>query len=188
MFALGHWGVEPDIVTFAKGVTSAYLPLGGVIASKAIHDVILEAPAAERFMHAATYSGHPTCCAVGVKNLEIIEREKLVERAATMGARLQAGVRTLRDLPGVGDVRGLGLMAGIELVTDKATKAPATGVGGRILGEARKRGLITRIRAGATGDYPIGDTICVAPPLIVTEAQIDRIIEILRESIEAVLR
>jgi adenosylmethionine-8-amino-7-oxononanoate aminotransferase len=139
-------------------------------------------------MHAATYSGHPTCCAVGVKNLEIIEREKLVDRAATMGARLLAGARTLRDLPGVGDVRGLGLMAGIELVTDKATKAPATGVGGRILGEARKRGLITRIRAGATGDHPIGDTICVAPPLIVTEAQIDRIIEILRESIEAVLR
>lgn len=187
MFALGHWGVEPDMVTFAKGVTSAYLPLGGVIASKPVHDVILEAPTTERFMHAATYSGHPTCCAVGLKNLEILEREKLVERAATMGARLQARVQTLRDLPGVGDVRGLGLMSGIELVTDKGTKAPATGVGGRIIAEARQRGLITRIRAGQAGEYPIGDTICLAPPLIVTDAQIDRIVEILRESIAAVM-
>jgi putrescine---pyruvate transaminase len=72
------------------------------------------------------------------------------------------------------------------LVTDKTTKAPATGVGGRVLAEARKRGLITRIRAGQAGDYPIGDTICLAPPLIVTETQIDRIIQILRESITAV--
>ncbi|MGH7185889.1 MAG: aspartate aminotransferase family protein, partial [Pseudomonadota bacterium] len=184
-FALDHWGVQPDIVTFAKAVTSAYLPLGGAMVSREIHQSILDAPAAERFMHAGTYSGHPTCCAVGLANLDIFEREHLVERAAAMGARLQAGLQTLRDLPMVGEVRGLGLIAGIELVKDKTTKEPALGVAGKVLGEARKRGLITRPRTGQGGDYPIGDTICLAPPLVITEAQIDRIIEILRASIPA---
>jgi len=184
-FALEHWNVQPDIMTFAKGVTSAYLPLGGAMVSKEIHQAILEAPPAERFMHAATYSGHPTCCAVGLRNLEIMEREGLIERAQTVGARLQAGLQTLRDLPVVGDVRGLGLIAGIELVQDKATRAPAVGLGGRVVAEARQRGLLVRIRTGAAGDHPIGDTVCVAPPLVVTEAQVDRIVEVLRESITA---
>jgi len=185
-FALGHWGVQPDLVTFAKGVTSAYLPLGGVIVSRDVHQTILDAPVTERFMHAATYSGHPTCCAVALRNLDIIEREGLAGRATVVGARLLAGLQTLRDLPRVGDVRGLGLMCGIELVEDKATKAPALGLGARILAEARKRGMISRMRAGQGGDYPIGDTVCVAPPLIVTETQVDRIVEILRESITTV--
>ena len=184
-FALDHWGVQPDVVTFAKGVTSAYLPLGGVMVSREIHRSIQEAPAAERFMHAATYSGHPTCCAVGLANLDILEREGLVERAGALGQRLLSRLAGLRDLPSVGDVRGLGLMAGVELVEDKQTKAPAVGLGGRVLTEARKRGLITRMRAGQTGDHPIGDTICLAPPLVTTEAQIDRIVEILREAIVA---
>ena len=186
-FALEHWGVTPDIMTFAKGVTSAYLPLGGVIVSKEIHRTILDAPPAQRFMHAATYSGHPTCCAVGLRNLDIFEQEQLVDRAATMGARLLAGLQTLRDLPAVGDVRGLGLMCGVELVEDRQAKSPALGLGARVLAEARSRGLITRMRAGQAGDYPIGDTICLAPPLVITEAQVDRIVEILRESIVAVI-
>src|SRR4051812_45436338 len=117
-FALGHWGVEPDLVSFAKGVTSGYLPLGGVIVSKRVHDALLAAPMDRRFMHAATYSGHPVCCAVGLRNVEIIESEGLVERAAVMGRRLIAGLEELRDLPVVGDVRGLGMMCGVELVTD----------------------------------------------------------------------
>jgi adenosylmethionine-8-amino-7-oxononanoate aminotransferase len=184
-FALGHWGVQPDVVTFAKGVTSAYLPLGGAMVSRDVHKAILEAPAAERFMHAATYSGHPTCCAVALRNLDIFEREGLVERAAPMGARLLAGLQTLRDLRAVGDVRGLGLMCGVELVADQGTKAPALGLGGKVVAEARKRGLITRIRAGQGGEHPIGDVVCLAPPLVVTEAQVDRIVEILRASITA---
>ncbi len=184
-FALDHWGVQPDIVTFAKAVTSAYLPLGGAMVSREIHQAILDAPAAERFMHAATYSGHPTCCAVGLANLDIFEREHLVERAASMGTRLQAGLQTLRDLPGVGEVRGIGLIAGVELVKDKATKEPALGPGARVIAEARNRGLMTRMRGGQGGDYPIGDTICLAPPLVITEAQVDRIVEVLRDSIKA---
>src|SRR5205814_858519 len=87
-FALEHWGVEPDMVSFAKGVTSAYLPLGGVIVSREIQEAINGAPSDMKFTHAATYSGHPTCCAVGLANVEIIDREGLVERAAGMGAYL----------------------------------------------------------------------------------------------------
>ncbi|MEO8713804.1 MAG: aminotransferase class III-fold pyridoxal phosphate-dependent enzyme, partial [Acetobacteraceae bacterium] len=84
-FALGRWNVEPDIVSFAKGVTSGYLPLGGIILSREVHRALEEAPAAERYMHAATYSGHATCCAVGLANIDVIERDGLVERAAVMG-------------------------------------------------------------------------------------------------------
>jgi adenosylmethionine-8-amino-7-oxononanoate aminotransferase len=186
-FALGHWGVEPDIMSFAKGVTSAYLPLGGIILSDRVHGTLLEAPADQKFMHAATYSGHPVCCAVGLSNVDIIEREGLVARASVMGRRLMAGLETLRELPAVGDVRGLGLMCGVELVEDQATKKPAIGLGGRVVREARSRGLIARIRGGSA-DPPAGDTITLAPPLMTPEETIDRIPTILRESIIAATR
>jgi adenosylmethionine-8-amino-7-oxononanoate aminotransferase len=185
-FALEHWGVQPDLVTFAKGVTSAYLPLGGVMVSRQIHEAIERAPQAERFMHAATYSGHPTCCAVGLANLDIFERERLVSQAATLGARLQQKAQTLRSLRAVGDVRGVGLMCGIELVSDQATKAPALGVGAKVVAEARRRGVLLRTRTGQAGEHPIGDTICLAPPLVITDEQIDRLVDVLRESITAV--
>jgi putrescine aminotransferase len=183
-FALGHWGIEPDLVSFAKGVTSGYLPLGGVILSKGVHQAIETAPADRKYMHAATYSGHPVCCAVGLSNVGIIENEGLVERAAVMGKRLLEGLETLRDLPAVGEVRGLGMMCGIELVTDKATKAPAIGLGPRVVREAFARGLLPRNRAGSA-DPPVGDTICLAPPLMTPEETIDRIPAILREAILA---
>ncbi|HZK92260.1 MAG TPA: aspartate aminotransferase family protein [Stellaceae bacterium] len=183
-FALGHWDVEPDLVSFAKGVTSGYLPLGGVIASKRIHDAILSAPLDRRFMHAATYSGHPVCCAVGIVNVGIIEEDKLVERAAVEGKKLLAALDELRNLPNVGDVRGLGMMCGVELVTDKSSKAPAIGLGARVAREAMARGLLLRIRAGSA-DPAIGDTVCLAPPLMTPEETLRRIPEIVRESIIA---
>src|SRR5689334_6896986 len=186
-FALDHWGVEPDLVSFAKGVTSGYLPLGGVIASRRVHEAIESAPADRKFMHAATYSGHPVWCAVGLANVGIIESEGLVERAAAMGRRLLAGLEELRDLPAVGDVRGLGMMCGVELVSDRATKAPALGLGARFTREALARGLLPRIRAGSA-DPPIGDTICLAPPLSTPTEVLDRIPQILREALLAATR
>jgi len=186
-FALGHWGVEPDLVTFAKGVTSAYLPLGGVLVSRKVHQVMLDAPADQKFMHAATYSGHPACCAVGLRNVEILERENLVERAAIMGRRLLAGLEGLRDLAVVGDVRGLGLMCAVELVVSKDTKEPAIGLGGRVAREAMTRGLFTRIRAGGANPA-IGDTVCVAPPLMTPAETIDRMVDILRASIVVAMK
>jgi putrescine---pyruvate transaminase len=186
-FALGRWGVEPDLVSFAKGVTSGYLPLGGVLASKRVHEAIESAPADRRFMHAATYSGHPVCCAVGLRNVEIIESEGLVERAAEMGKRLLARLEELRDLASVGDVRGLGMMCGVELVTDRSTKAPALGLGARLTREALNRGLLLRVRPGSA-DPRVGDTICLAPPLMTPPEVLDRIPQILRQAISATVQ
>jgi putrescine aminotransferase len=183
-FALGHWGVEPDLVSFAKGVTSGYLPLGGVIAARHVYEAIESAPYDRRFMHAATYSGHPVCCAVGLRNVEIMESEGLIERAALSGRRLLSGLEGLRDLPAVGDVRGLGMMCGIELVADRGTKAPALGLGPHVAREALARGLLARTRPGSA-DPALGDTICLAPPLSTPTETIDRLPEILRAAIIA---
>jgi len=189
-FALGHWNVEPDIVSFAKGVTSAYLPLGGILLARHVHEAILDAPADQRFMHAATYSGHPTCCAVGLRNLEIMERENVIEQAAENGRRFVANLMTLRDLPKVGDVRGFGMMGAIEFVEDKDTKQPLVGGANQVAVEARNRGLMLRVRPGTPGEFPtaMGDTICLAPPLTTPSEQLDRAIDILRKSIQAVFR
>jgi adenosylmethionine-8-amino-7-oxononanoate aminotransferase len=184
-FALGHWGVEPDLMSFAKGVTSGYLPLGGVMISKQIHEAIEDAPMDEKFMHAATYSGHPVCCAVGLANIDIIERDGLVERAQVEGDRFRKGLETLLSLPAVGEVRGIGMLAAIELVEDKGSKKPALGLGGKVVAEAGKRGLIMRQRGGADGPPASGDSLCLAPPLMTPAATLDRIVQIVGESIEA---
>jgi adenosylmethionine-8-amino-7-oxononanoate aminotransferase len=178
-FALSRWGVEPDIMSFAKGITSGYLPLGGIMVSEPIRQAILSVPPEKRWMHAFTYSGHPTCCAVALRNLDILEREGLVERSAKMGERLLKGLKTLSSLAAVGDVRGLGLMCAVELVADKVSKAPfppARKVGEEVRRAVEARGLFTRIR---------GDVILLAPPLVITEAQVDRIVQILGEAIPA---
>ena len=181
-FGLEYYGIEPDIVKFAKGITSGYIPLGGIGVSDRIREVMNSVPPDKRWMHAYTYSGHPTCCAVALANIDILEREGLVERAATLGRRLLDGLHTLAALPGVGDLRGLGMMAAIELVADKATKqpcAPAANVGPRVAAEMLKRGLFTRV---------VGETICLAPPLVASEDEVDRIIEIVGAAIRALGR
>jgi adenosylmethionine-8-amino-7-oxononanoate aminotransferase len=138
----------------------------------------------EKFMHAATYSGHPVCCAVGLRNIDILEQEGLPERAAVMGKRLLTGLESLNSLPVVGEVRGLGMMCGVELVEDKASRKPAIGLGPRVVAEAMKRGLIIRQRGG--GGTPVsGDSLCIAPPLMTPEATLDRIVSIVGESIQA---
>ncbi|HSB82513.1 MAG TPA: aspartate aminotransferase family protein [Candidatus Methylomirabilis sp.] len=180
-FALTRWGVQPDILSFAKGITSGYLPLGGIMVSRPILDAMLSAPYADRWMHAYTYSGHATCCAVGLRNLEILEKEGLVENAAKMGARLLAGMRTLMDLKAVGEVRGLGLMVGVELVADRATKAtfdPAKQIVNKVRAELEARGVFTR---------SMRDILAFAPPLVITEAQVDKLVESTRGAIAAVL-
>lgn len=180
-FALEHWGVQPDLMTVAKAITSAYVPLAGFIVSQRVHEAIMEAPADKKFMHGYTNAGHPTACAVALRNLQIIEEEGLVERAAEMGERLLAGLRSLEH-PNIGEVRGLGLIAAVELVADTSTRTPfdpKEGVGMRVLREMRQRGVITRVR---------GDSIVLAPPLVTTAEQVDRIIEVVGDSIQTVVR
>jgi adenosylmethionine-8-amino-7-oxononanoate aminotransferase len=181
-FALERYGVQPDIMSFAKGITSGYLPLGGIGISERIYKVIADAPPDRRWMHAFTYSGHPTACAVGLANLDIIEREDLVAQADRKGHKLLAGLKELAGLDGVGDVRGIGLLAGIELVEDKATKKafpPSKKVGERVYSECVRRGLLSRFR---------GDIYVLAPPFVITDQQIDRIINVVAEAIPAALK
>jgi putrescine aminotransferase len=180
-FALEHWNVQPDIVSFAKGVTSAYLPLGGIMVSQSIQNAINEAPLDLKFMHAATYSGHPTCCAVGLANVAIIEREGLVDRAAKMGKWFVDTLKQqLEPLPLVGQVRGLGLMAAVELVDASATGSAyydnAVAAAGRVVARCTEKGMLPR---------RLNNTICMAPPLISSEEQLSRLIEVLAESIQA---
>jgi putrescine aminotransferase len=176
-FALRHFNVEPDIVSFAKAVTSAYVPLSGVIISKQIHEAILNSEA-DRFMHGFTNSAHPTACAVALRNLQIFDDESLVENSASLGEHLHAGLRTLLDEDGVGDVRGLGFIGGVQIVEDKETMKPFSvelNVGPRLVGAAKERGLISR---------NLADNYLIAPPLVTTPEQVDQIVEILRESIK----
>ncbi len=180
-FALEHWGVQPDIMSFAKGITSAYLPLGGIMVSRQIQDAINNAPSDLKYMHAATYSGHAVCCAVGLANLGIIEREGLVERAASVGAWFQQQLASqLQSLPIVGQVRGIGMMAAVELVDPGASGSPyydnAVATTGGVVQRCVDKGVLAR---------RLNNTICMAPPLISTEQQLSRLVEVLAESIRA---
>jgi adenosylmethionine-8-amino-7-oxononanoate aminotransferase len=191
-FALTHWGVQPDIQSFAKAVTSGYEPLGGIVVSREIHETMNSVAPENRWMHAYTYSGHPTCCAVGLANVEIMERERLWERSAKMGTRLHAGLLQIqKELAAVGDVRGgKGLIAAVELVGDRATKAgfPADQkVGARVRREMEKRGLVTRARSFPVPGGTVAEQIFLAPPLVITEAELDRLLDAVRGAIAAVV-
>lgn len=180
MWGLSNWNVLPDMMTLAKGITSGYLPLGGVMMSDAIAGLInsLEKPA--QWMHAATYSAHPTCCAVALANLDIIEREGLVERAATMGERMQAHIRRLADHPLVGEGRGMGMVGALELVKDKATNAlfdPEGRTAARVRDVAQRKGLILRA---------VRDILCLAPPLVIHESELEETFDILASSLDTV--
>jgi len=191
-FALSHWNVTPDILCFAKGVTSGYLPLGGMMVTRTIKDAMDSVAPEDRWMHAYTYSGHPACCAVANRNIEIMERERLYENAAAMGTRLEAGLQeAFAHHPHAGDVRGgLGLLAAVEFVEDRGTKknfASELKFAANLKAEMRKRGVITRTRP-AVGPHPApGDILFFAPPLVVTEADIDRLVCAARDSVKAVL-
>ena len=180
MFGLQHYDVEPDLMQFAKSITSGSLPLGGI----GMNDEIAEAIASsgKPWMHAYTYSGHPTTCAVGLATLDIVEAEDLPGQAASKGeAMLQKYKDALGGHPHVGDIRGQGMMHGIELVKDKSTKEwfePEFALGAKLTKAMIDRGLYTRVRS---------EVVCSAPPLNTDEATIDRMVEIVHESIVDVL-
>ncbi len=178
MFGLEHWGVQPDMIQFAKAVTSGYFPLGGIGISDAIAATLDSGEAV--WMHAYTYSAHPVGCAVALRNLEIIVAEDFPTQAAEKGEYLLKNLRAaLADHPHVGEIRGKGLMTAIELVRDKATKEefPAEdNMGAKLHLETQKRGLFSRLR---------GDVFCIAPPVISSREILDRIVEIMSDSVRA---
>lgn len=177
MFALNRYGVQPDILSFAKGITSGYLPLGGIQISDEIRDTIWGADPTEAWNHGYTYSGHATTCAVALKNIEILERDNVVENAQKMGERLRAGLNSLRDeFDMVDNVRGFGLLNGFELVKDRETREPA-GIGKQVMKACVERNLWMRA---------IGDTIALSPALVITEEEVDEIVNILGSALDAV--
>ncbi len=184
-FAIQHWNVGPDMIVVAKGMSSGYAPLAGVVVKRSIMDTIREASGL--FSHGYTYGGNPLGAAVGVFVLEYLRDNKLIERSAEMGEYLQARLATLRAHPSVGDVRGLGLLAGIEFVRDRATKAPfdpAIAYGLAVVQEATRRGLLVYPGSG-TVDGVAGDHILLAPPFIITSEEIDTAVRLLDETLTA---
>jgi len=176
-FALKHWNVKPDILAFAKAITSGYAQLGGIQISDEIRATMETAADSEAYMHGYTYSGHAMACAVGLKNLEIMEREEFPKRARGLGQRLLDGLKTLKEFSFVGDVRGLGLVCGVEIVSNKETKAADPTMTMKIFKAAQERGLRTR---------PLGNTLAFSPPLSINEDEVDEIIKRLAAAMDGV--
>ena len=187
-FAIEQSGVTPDIITFAKGVSSGYAPLGGVILHERIVQALLEHGASPQLPF--TYAGHPVSAAAGLAVLDYMSTHGLVARVRELEPYFFERLRSLQALPWVGDVRGRGLLAGIELVRDRSSKdtfAPGLRVAARVADEALRRGLI--VLPGHTGmvDGVAGDHLVLAPPYVVTREEIDEIVRILGAAMEAVI-
>lgn len=181
---LGEWfaseklfGIQPDIITSAKGLTSGYIPLGATIFSDRIFDVISDPGRGRYLPMGLTYAGHPVACAAALKNIEIIDNEGILEHVRDVGPYLIEQLETLKDLPMVGDVRGSHLMVCIEFVRDTATGEPypyQIDIGKRVSNECDELGLIVR---------PVENLNIMSPPLIITRDDVDFIVETLRTAI-----
>jgi len=181
------WGsetfeIQPDILTCSKAITSGYLPLAAILISDEVYQGLRDGSRMiGTFAHGFTQSGNPTCCAVALKTLELMEKRKLVQHVREVGPRLQEGLRAFANHPLVGEVRGVGLLGGIELVADKASRrpfAPAQRVGAYCAERAQTHGLILR---------PMLDTIGFCPPLIIQAEQIDELLGRFRLALDETL-
>ena len=182
-FGMDHWGVRPDILTTGKGLTSGYLPGGAVLASAHVVETV---NAAGGFHHGFTYSHHPVVAAAGLAVMRYLERHDLITRAATVGEHLLSRLRGLTDLSVVGDLRGCGLMAAVEIVRDRANREPfpaAARMAQKIQTEALQRGAIVYASGGQVSGA--GDLIMLGPPLVIEKEQVDEVVTILRDSITA---
>jgi putrescine---pyruvate transaminase len=184
MFGVENWGIIPDILTLAKGITSGYIPLGAVVISERIHQELIKYSNGTLF-HGFTYSGHPTACMVALKNIEIIEKEQLVQNAEWMGVELYKGLKTLEEHHWtVSGVRNIGLLAAFELYQDRGTNTrfdSSLMVAPRLVQECLKRNLVIRAVT-----YEGTDTIVLAPPLIINKEEIAAIVNIFSDALSAV--
>lgn len=179
-FAIAEWGVEPDLITLGKAIASGYAPLAAMVVSEKIRDGLAQGTG--RFVHGLTYSGNPTSCFIGLKVLDIMHREQLFTRAAAAGAYLRAGLVELATKHAViGEIRGRGLLWGIELMADRARRTafdPSAGVARRMVEGMRRRGVI--IVQGLAGS---GDQIQLSPPFTIADAEIDLLLAALDETL-----
>ncbi len=177
-FGSDFYGLKPDMMTIAKGLTSGYIPMGGLIVRDEVVAVLNEGG---DFNHGFTYSGHPVAAAVALENIRILREEKIVERVnAETAPYLQKRLRELSDHPLVGEVRGVGLLGAIELVKDKTTRERYTGKGAGMICRTFcfNNGLIMRA---------VGDTMIIAPPLVISFAEIDELVEKARKCLDLTL-
>jgi len=186
MFGCDKYGIEPDLITVAKGLTSAYAPLSAAIVGEKVYKVMEEgADRVGAFSHGYTYSGHPIGVAAANAVLDIVEQEDIPGNAARVGAYLQNNLKEVfGSLPIVGEVRGVGLMAALEFVADPATKKrfdPALKVGARVSKAARDLNLIARA-------MPHGEILGFAPPLVTTEKEVDQIIDLAHQAVQKVIK
>ena len=185
---LGAWfgspqlGLEPDMMATAKGLTSGYFPMSAAFISEPIWEVLkIGSDKIGAFMHGYTYSGHPVGAAVALANIALIEKENLISTAKTNGAYLHEQLQTLMNLPNVGEIRGAGLIAGIQLVSDKHSKEnfdASLKIPLKVSTMAREKGVIVR-------PLPTVGTLAVSPPLIITKSEIDTLVQTLTDSISA---
>lgn len=182
-FGHQNYGVEPDIVTMAKGITSAYFPLSATAVKREIYEGFAGDTQYERLRHVNTFGGHPAGCAVAIRNMEIMEEEDLPGRSAKMGERLREDISELEDHPNVGDIRNKGLLFGIELVEDKETKQPADPekIAAAMSG-CKERGLIIANNADTVAG--LNNVLTLSPPLSITDEDLEFIAQTLRECFE----
>ncbi len=186
-FAFQHYEAVPDIVTISKGISSGYSPLGAIIASDEIYETIRHSPSGS-FVHGHTFAGNPLSAAVGLEVIRIIKEENLLERVVRLGAYLSKKLNALKKgHPTVGDVRCKGLLAGVEIVANRRSKKPFShtlGISSRLAGLCLEKGLYLYPGSGSY-DGLNGDHLLIAPPYIITEPQIDEMMEMLTSAIEA---
>lgn len=183
-FGINHWNVTPDIIVTGKGISSGYAPLAAVIAHERIYDAFVKGSGI--FTHGYTYVEHPLSCAIGLAVQQYMEKNNLVERSARIGSLMLKKLARLSELPIVGDVRGKGLLMGVEFVKDKEKKTPferELQVQEKIVDRCFKKGLV--LVPGIPGNVNgiLGDQIQITPPYIITEEVMDKSIDILEESI-----
>ncbi|PLR92031.1 aspartate aminotransferase family protein [Bacillus sp. T33-2] len=179
-FGYMNYGVKPDIITMAKGLTSGYLPLSATAVKREIYDAYAGNGQYDHFRHVNTFGGNPAACALALKNMEIIENENLIERSKVLGERLIEQLEALKTHPYVGDIRGKGLLVGIELVRNKDFKEPIElNKINRVIASCKEKGLIV----GKNGDTVAGynNVLQLAPPLIITEKELAFIVDTVTE-------
>jgi len=183
MFAHQHCGVTPDLLTLAKGIASGYMPLAATVAKRKVFEAFLgEVGGLEHFRHVNTYGGHPVACAVALRNIEILEREGLVERAGEVGRALLAKLQPLARHPNVGDIRGKGLLIGIELVEDVESRRPlATSRLAAVAAACARNGVMVGRTTNTTPE--LSNVLILAPPFTLADDEA----ELLVSTLEAAL-
>jgi len=182
-FAIEHWDVTPDMIATAKGIAGGYIPLGATLIHEKIHDAIQHGSG--KFVHGLTFSGHPVACAAGIATLDYLEKHRLVERVGEMGSYFMEKLSSVAASRMVGQVRGKGLLIGIEFVADRSSRepfAPSLGVARKIAAAAFKKGLLVQMGSGAA-DGVRGDHILICPPFTISRSEADQVVSILEEAI-----